>query len=241
MININFKWDATGSFNMWDGFTRAIGDIDTIGQIMKNAASMVIVPHIAQRFTGQRVEQGAPSPTEWTKSNYKQDPVGPTADIASQPFSESGREEALFQAITDNAFIGEPQKTPYSVMLGIGNIDLLNKAAQIQQAKSGGTHHYLWMILEGGTGVHSKSFKAGDQVIGGSGETIIRLGTQAFFDRSGANPQLWEHVIVSKTENPGQVGRHFLFNLDGMLYESDKDSINWLRTYIMQQVRRFSK
>lgn len=229
-----------GVLASFDGMVNALTESETIGQIMRMAAFMVIVPHVQQRFLGVRVEPGVPSPLNWTESRYKEDPVGPREDIASQVFSESGREEALAQALRSNQWVGHPRKTPYSVMLGVGDIDLMNKAAEIQQGKKGGKHHYLWMILEAGTGTKATDFSFGDTFSASNKNSIIRYGTQVFFDREGANPQEWEHVIVQKTESPGQVGRHFLFNLEGTFYDSDMDVMRLLKEYMRQQIQRFS-
>lgn len=239
--SINITFDASGVINVWKQLQFNLSEANTLGYIMREAAFAIIVPHAAARFTGQRVEPGMPSPSVWSRSRYKEDPVGPLSDIASQPFSDSGREEALFSAIMSREWVGRPMKQGYSIMLGIGNIDLMNMACEIQQAKGGGgQHHYLWMILEAGTGRFATDFQYGDKLSTGSKTPIIRNGLQVFFDRTAASPTQWVKVMATQTENPGQVGRHFLFNMNGLWYDSDKEVGGWLYAYFKQQVARFS-
>lgn len=240
MIDIQLTFESKGVMVNWDAFMHAVSDAETLGRIMKEAASMIIVPNITKRFLGQRIEPGMPPPTQWSRSRYREDPVGPQSDIASQPFADTGREESYVQTVMSPNFVGQPVKTPYSVMLGIGNVELLNKAVQIQQAKGGGKHHYLWMILEAGTGVYTTDFNYGDTMSASNKQPIIRYGYQVFFDREAESPTQWTVVHANKTVNPGQVGRHFFFNMEGLWYDSDKEVGGWIYNYINRQVQKFS-
>jgi len=112
------------------------------------------------------------------------------------PYARMGMTEVISEIIANPTLSIEDD----GIVGYVGDIEQLNEATKLTQ------DHYLWEILEYGTGTYA------------GGSPIVREGFQVFFNRDPSDPDI---VRTEITVNSGQEGRHYFMDVYGTFYASE--------------------
>lgn len=240
-MQLRVKIDARGPLKAWRRLMHDISSPEMFGEYIAASARAIIATNMAARLMGHKLGEGQPPPEQWSRSEWRRDYeewIEQFGMASAQrrrwgynPDERGRLVNRIVATILSSAFVGKPMVFGASLFVGVGDVVRLSEAAMVQGA--GGERTIpLWRILETGTGVYA-SGGPGRMTSGGP---IVRSGAlQVFFERG-----TWTVVRAMRTINPGQMGRHFLLNVHGAIYESDRRIVGSLFGYLAHRVRKYS-
>jgi len=225
---IKMKFDSSSVDKNWRAFKAQITSEVGLGLAMKSAVDEVIVPKILKRLDTKPESNDGKWRQEINMTMFGTDEdfvnrLGGNISWAMRTEGdrrgyEPGKTDEIKKGIKSSA----PLKAGDSMIVGIGDLNILNNVARIRG------NHKLWQLLQWGTGIYGKSKSI-----------IVRTKKQIFFDRRGGVGN-FKGVKTSITKNPGFEGRAFFLELDGTMHDSDMVVGDSVKGWITSLINKFS-